>query len=403
MDNKLNRVLDKLGTADVLYIGIGFTGYRMAGDKNFYIDLFEGLVKKGLKLIVISVSDPVEDKIVVDTSTAAYPIVHIRRPFHRKKPETWWIKNSRFISNHHKHHFLREYWERMITLNYWTRTINKVIKKTSPEYIHFLDSFVFYHLNLNTAKIIVTQTKYEKKAGLLYYFYMRLLFSKAQKGIVFNQRQLDYFPKKVLEKVKFIVQPWGVYEKENGSNEKCRLKWMNNPENFMVLWSGYLMQISYRDFLFAKKLAELVVEKYDGIEFVFAFKPEVNIVLPVSSDKIKFVKSEGNFNELLNASDLFFSPLCESTTIIGPPLTWIEYISNGKPILTTNVNGLDSYFTKDESILTFKNENELLQIFEAISNNNLDIAKIGQGAYEVFRKFFNLVEIIENYLAIYKN
>lgn len=399
--NKLQSLFDiEFKSFDILYICIGFSGFKMSGDKNFYLDLFEKLTKKGLRIFVISFSDPIQGMYHLDETSQTYPILLLKRPFHLKDPARYWITKGDTISFRHQHNVFQEHFERYISLLYWNKILNHIITSTKPKNIHYIDTFIGTKSYPGTKKII-TQASADNGNSFLYKVYLYMVFKSANIGIFFNEEQLSYLPKIITHKLKAIVQPWGVRFREFNSNINGRAKHMVCASNILFLWSGYIQQIGYKDFLFAKLLAEEAVSLFENIEFIFAFKQEINIELPQSTERIRYLKPASEFNEIFTVADIFYSPLRNRETVIGPPLTWIEFISTKRPILTTDVKGLDCCFEKDKSILTFKDRNDFLEVIKNILNKNIDLCIVGENAFKVFKTHFDMEKIAENYLSIY--
>lgn len=390
---------------DILYVCVGFSGLKMAGDKNFYIDLFEKLSEKGLKIAVVSVDDPIENRIKINTTVQPYPIFEIRRPFHYTKPETYWLITDKFTSYRHQHSsLLKEHFERFITIFYWRRTINRIIKKGNPKIIHFLDPFLFPMIKKSKKSVFFTQPKSEKRWGSIYEWYMRFLMRPVKKCIIFNPEQKQYFPPESQKKDPFIVQSWGCKANDDKPvDHEIREKYMHNPKNKLFLWSGFLQQIVAKDFEFASALAKKAIEKFDNVEFVFAFKPEIPIDLPKSEAKIKYVKPGADFRKLMASTDFFFSPVVNRETIIAPPLTWIEATSFKKPIMTTFSQGINSYYENKKSIIQFDTEEAFFDILDAIKNNKIDLENIGEEAFKTFLNNFEISKIVETYNQLYTN
>lgn len=403
---KINSIFSKPeNNIDVLYVCAGFSGFKMAGDKNFYINLFDKLTNKGLKIAVFSVDDPIESKIKVNQESQPYPIFEVRRPYHYTKPESYWLKTESFTSYRHQHpSLLKEHFERFITIFHWRRTINRIIKKANPKVIHFLDPFLFPIIKKSKKAIYFTQPKSEKRWGEIYKWYLRFLMKPVDKCIIFNPEQKQYFPPETQDKDPFIVLPWGCLPNgEKQGDFSIREKYMKNPENKLFLWSGFLQQIVEKDFDYAVDLAKKAIEKFDNVEFIFTFKPEIPIDLPESEDRIKYIKPGADFRELMASTDFFYSPVVNRDTVIAPPLTWIEATSHKKPIITTFSQGIGSYYENNKSILQFETEDSFFEILDKIKNNELGTGKMSEDVYSVFKNNFDIEVIANKYIELYHN
>jgi glycosyltransferase involved in cell wall biosynthesis len=138
--------------------------------------------------------------------------------------------------------------------------------------------------------------------------------------------------------------PWGVSaEGSGGAGREPGLR----P---LVLWAGYICPIGRRDFLFAYDTARKALEDGLKAEFVFAFKPECHEARFARLDRpdegiTVTSTSEAQFAALKSRADVFYSPVITRDVIVGPPLTWIEMLACGVPIVTTDVEGVSEAVT----------------------------------------------------------
>lgn len=113
----------------------------------------------------------------------------------------------------------------------------------------------------------------------------------------------------------------------------------------LILWSGYICPVGRDDFMFAHETARAALKGGLDAEFVFAFKPEC--YEPGFSEYhrpgggISVIPTTGpEFDALRARADIFFSPVVRPDVIVGPPLTWLEMLAHGIPIVTTCVPGV---------------------------------------------------------------
>ena len=139
---------------DAVYICIGFSGFKMSGDKNNYLDLLEKLASSGLKFLVISISDPFQGAYALDEKSHNYRVLHIKRPFHACDPLRFWKTNNGFLTYKHKHHAIQEHFERITTFFFWGRLIKLIMKKYKPEIVHYLDVFLAPKYKITGSRIV---------------------------------------------------------------------------------------------------------------------------------------------------------------------------------------------------------------------------------------------------------
>ena len=66
------------------------------------------------------------------------------------------------------------------------------------------------------------------------------------------------------------------------------------------------------------------------------------------------------FAGLLAASDVLFSPIFDWDCIVAPPLTWIESMAAGLPVLTTDVPGADELVESGRTGYLAKDDTEII-------------------------------------------
>ncbi len=140
---------------------------------------------------------------------------------------------------------------------------------------------------------------------------------------------------------------WGVEPKQGELNEErkaqIRATYGVPPNARLLLWSGFIQQIRERDFRAAVEVARRVTEVRSNCRFVFAFKPKSfrTEFKELESAAIRVEANVEHFAELVEAADLLYSPLLRFDLIVAPPLTWLEAMSVGTPVISTAVGGVE--------------------------------------------------------------
>ena len=401
----LREVLGQLDPShlDIIFICLGFSSDRISSDKNFYLELFDRLHRVGLRLLVITLSDPVEGKYHLDFKTHPYKVLNLRRPFHILNPSRHWIRQKGKLYYRHKHNLVLEHFERVVSLLYWFPQIRSFIKRSEARVLHFLDVFLFVpRLERSETSIFVTQANQTRKLGFVYDIYVNYLISRVDAALFFNPSQLEILSHNLRKNVSIIVQPWGVPEDCSRINKDTKSTYVKDPRKVLVLWAGYLQHIGYKDMKLAARLANVGASAFDDFEFLFALKPETSGKAPKDGSGPRFVTPGPDFNDLLGCADLFFSPIFKRGAIVSPPLTWLEVISHRIPILTTDCRGLDSFFEEGVSILIFRDEKSFIEILGAIHRDPQFLTRVGENAYRVYKKFFDIERVASSYQRIYE-
>jgi len=150
------------------------------------------------------------------------------------------------------------------------------------------------------------------------------------------------------------VIKWGVSPLEY--QEKIRKKWVRKKYSLdlskkIVLWSGFISQVKEEDFLCAIKVARDVLKSKNNCQFIFCFKPSRVKEKYYSFENygIKIMTNISNFHEFLHCGDIFLCPIANSSKSLAPPLTWIEAMASGLPVMTTNVEGANEIVIDGET------------------------------------------------------
>jgi len=400
----LNRYINPVNfvKCDILFVGIGYSGFLMSGDKNFYVPLFNELASRGLNIIVVSFDDPLQGGFKIDSINPRLKIIHLKRPFHIRDPKRFWSNKEGIFSYRHQHSLLMEHIERVIVLLYWKNTIRNILNVSNCKTVHYIDSFLFsYLLKANTSIITIPRFK---KFKFLYKNYLKFLLIKIKYLVIFNFTQKEELHENINKFIDIRVLPWGNSDRVKIDHNKKNIfsvrESMKDSNNILFLYTGFIQQFGLEDFKYAKYLAEKAVALFPNVEFIFVFKPEIKIKLPDSRNRIKYFSDCGEFIHCLEEADCLFSPKLKRGTTISPPLTWIEAISKNIPILTTNDKGISSYFDK-ESILIFNNNEEFVKNIEYLSKHPEKLKEVGQNAYKVFKNNFIFTIVFEKYLFFY--
>jgi glycosyltransferase involved in cell wall biosynthesis len=107
------------------------------------------------------------------------------------------------------------------------------------------------------------------------------------------------------------------------------------------LWSGFIQQIGRDDFLRTVTLARRIRDQRSDIDFVFSLKPECysDELAKLGATGVEVKIGSPAFMSELPRYDAFLSPVLDSQSSAAPPLTWLEAMSAGLPIITTEHPG----------------------------------------------------------------
>lgn len=116
-------------------------------------------------------------------------------------------------------------------------------------------------------------------------------------------------------------------------------------------------------------------------------------------DYVTFCGQQSNVHAFLEKSDVFILP----SHYEGMPMSIIEAMGTGLPVIATRVGGIPSMIKNEESgILINDDLNELIDAVKKIFNKKLR-EKLGENAYVIANKKFSAVSMTKAYSELYKN
>ncbi len=320
---------------NVLLLGFGFYLHRNSGDKNFWLGLSRELSFMLDKIVIVSANSS-PTKFEQEGNIYQY---NFQSSFHRKKAGG---KDERF-------QFLKNSppWravQRSATLLKLIPFLKKLVKHHNIQVIHLMDNFGFLtglvKLFFPKLKVYATAITYNIHSfpAKPYSFYQKIVFGNLDKVVVSSNAYKQKLIEHNFSREKLKVIRWGIPV----SNGEERM-----PENGkayrskkVILWTGFTQQVKEKSFYLSLSLAKNILKKNPFVDFIFAFKPEC------FDKKYEYFRGEHiqvlttkpeDFKNLLPKVDLLLAPIDNYSSTVAPPLTWIECMSLGIPVISTPV------------------------------------------------------------------
>lgn len=338
----------KKQTKHIVLIGLNFWPCRHSGDKNFWVDMVPLLATHLDRITILSVrknSVATEEYSIGSCKISIKYIppkfleigdVQSRRIFWRAGvfPREWGVIEKLL-------HSKRIYLE-----------IKKLYAEAPYDQIHLMDNLGLVNRLIAGAApspVSVSAMAYQGGSKLLYDSYLYLSYKHPNLTVIpYSTAYAKKFRQIGIDKNRIVRIPWGVKlppKSMAGEKEKrSKVLLLLPSDKPLFLWAGYIQQIQRKDFLYALKVAKQALQNGLDGSFYFAFKPESfekRFAMFHEPEKGIFVAPTTieQFDNLKSAADVFYSPVVNKKCIIAPPLTWIELLATGTPILTTDVPG----------------------------------------------------------------
>lgn len=281
------------------------------------------------------------------------------------------------------------------------KKIKQVLRDEKPDVVHthlYVTKYVFPIASSMGIKVIHT------------------IHTVASKDSNYILRKLDkqYFKSKKVLPVALsglirdsVVAEYGIQEEDvpiifNGINlSRCRIKnEYNYKEKFVILHIGRFSELKNHQGLleafniFHKKFPDSELWLIgDGEEKEKALKYVENQNL---QERVKFLGLQDNVYGFLNSADIFTLP----SHYEGIPMTLIEAMGTGLPIVATRVGGIPDMLDDSSAILVSTDVREIAQAFERYYMSE-DLRKAHGTKALVASEKFSANEMAVNYLKVY--
>lgn len=317
----------------IVYIGAGITPGPAAADKTFLLQLAPYLRERGLAVKMVSIIEPSDER---PPDTLLLPrIGHAHSLKHYSFTE-----GGRVQGYHHQHGVLRQ-----------TLELSATLMARRADILRFSGSgpnVLFRWMDLTTViptlrRIIPAHSPLV--AGL------PQLVPKSRRADRFRARALSAADATVVgthaaENAlradgctcrRIVVLPWGAAGVPKHAVD------LAGPDTLHLLWTGYIRQIGHADFLAAISVARDVVARRRDIEFTFSLKPQIfgPEHAALASERVNVVAGDSGFVASLPGYSALFSPVLQASSTMAPPLSWVEALSAGLPIVTTRTRGIE--------------------------------------------------------------
>jgi len=186
---------------------------------------------------------------------------------------------------------------------------------------------------------------------------------------------------------------------------ELRKRFRLDPKLPVVMWTGFIPLVGTREFLFSMRVAKRVTAEFRNVQFIFAFKSEHfdSEYKSFEEQRIRVISlnSRTDFLKLAHVSTLLLCPCLNDRAIVGPPLTWLESMAHGVPVISTQVEGIDEVILNDvNGIVLRETENAHATILKLLHDPR-KIERLSFAARETVRKKFELPSALKAYLRIW--
>ncbi len=367
----------RYGNAEGLFLRIMLLGSRFgwqptSSAHNFWSSMIPVIDKKGVQFIILSIGGKCEQ------ADGPVPVVRVYPGISNGnvKLETNYILKTLLLGKSYPH-------------------VIKLVRKHRVDLIHLIDNYGPGQVVLS--QIRVPKTIFQLNYNPRYPFYSEFLkaslrpFDRVVTGSAALARMLR--ESRIATRTKAI--PWAVALDSVGHQRSgAKAHFGMKGKSIVVLWTGFLPLIGEREFLFSMRVARQLVHRLPDVTFVFAFKSEHfdGEYRRLENDRIKIVplRSKTGFLQLASACDVLFSPCLNHRAIFGPPLTWLECMAQGLPIVTTSLPGVEEVICHNTNGIILPQPGQVQDALYQLVSDPERIARLSIGAKKAIGKRFEI-------------
>lgn len=239
----------------------------------------------------------------------------------------------------------------------------------------------------------------------LYEFFDGLLLRKFKKIIVVSEQVRKDMLKANIPATKITVIKNGIsFAKEAGDGTKFKIGF-GIPNNALIV--GCIARLSpEKGHTYLLKAAKEITDNNHNVYFIlFGEGPLqeelINKVRSLGLEKrVLFAGYRDDIKNIYSAIDILIQPSLRE----GLPLSLLEAMSYGTPVIATSVGGVSELITNMRTGLLIKpgSVEEISQALKTLINDAQLRAELGKNAQELVKEHYSLEKMVASYKAIYE-
>jgi glycosyltransferase involved in cell wall biosynthesis len=202
------------------------------------------------------------------------------------------------------------------------------------------------------------------------------------------------------EKIQFI--PTGVdLDLYKPASDKAGLKKSKgiDPSTKVISWFGPIENCEYQDYLHLLDHAKSHSSRSEL--YIFAFKDEIPPPSDAPSDTIRFYNKLDSIREILDITDLVVLPFSRKNWKVGLPLTILEALACGIPVISMKRKGIDEAVKNNYTGILVEKIDDIPLAIHSLLADEKAIIEMSQNAMNFAEENFNISKIAESYTKLW--
>jgi len=292
-------------------------------------------------------------------------------------------------------------------------SILKLIKKYDIDVVHLIDNFGPIQMVFRRGEVAKTifQLHYDPRHPI-YDEFLRASLSPFDAIVTGSDCLAEKLRSLGLGTRALETIPWAVtldpYRDKTNDEARIRSRLGLAAGAKVVLWSGFINAVVGRpEFLFSVQVAKRILHELRDVVVVFAFKGMHfdREYTRFEEDRIRVIplRSKPQFLEVVRISSLLLSPCFNHKAILAPPLTWLECMARGVPIVTTSVPGVDELIHNGENGIILSDPDHAAEVMTDVLRDPRKTATLASAAKKTIAEKFEIHKAIKAYLRLWSS
>ncbi len=396
----------------VALIGIDYFPYRSSSDKNYWLELVP-LLRPHAHIEILSFNYRPQASEV--QYIGALPV-----RIHNVKPAHLGVDLRPDVSSRHDPYKCHSHFKRQPrSLIEYTLSLLKIAPRArrlfgghGPEIIHFMDNLGpamrLFRALPSRPRLTVSAMGYYAR-GRWHDPYLRLSFAGMDAVVPYSRAYARKLSEIGLPGERIYPILWGVSLPKvsaaaRADEMQAARRSLGLPlQARVVVWTGPIQQLGWAEFLVAHRVARQVRQRREDVVFAFLVKPEVEWPIHefAAGEGIRVLRtSPEEFLAYRRAADLMLAPVTRLGSIVTPPLTWLEFMALGIPIVTNRAPGVEDVIADGVSGFVAIELTDL----ERVLSRALDaeLSAVGRAARERIVRKYTVDRAAREYLALWQ-
>jgi glycosyltransferase involved in cell wall biosynthesis len=393
----------------VLLLGVGYFPSIISGDKNFFFRLVPIIARSTDELLIVSVNDQ-QGQTNQKINGRTVPIYNVRRPLHRGSADCYYAPSGELLDYRHTHGPVREALEKQAAVVASLPTLGEAIRGRDVRIVHFMDNC---GLAMPLVKRVFPQVRVSCSAPnynqrpLPYRLYLKYSLGMLDRVVPYTEAYREKLQSIGVPASRLHLIRWGVPSRQKTlsqrEKEQVRASLGIAASSTLFVWSGYVQQVQEEDFFKTLEIARQLVRQQQRTEFIFAFKPlsYKDAYEQYGEKGITILSRITNFLDLLDTADFLLSPISAVNSTVSPPLTWLEAMSLGTPVITTDVPGVRELVTHAETGYVAESFDRLPGVIQQ-ARHDVHRAEVSQAARDIVKRKHNIEDCAAEYVDMWR-